>query len=355
MPQSIPTTLKKVYKAEIKGFNDKDLILTHFISTEQEDRSKDIVHADGVRFDGVPVVLKQHGLDPDIGMEPIAKSLGLAVGTNSSGVKGIVATTQYYDGSSLVPPDNTGRRLYEKAKNGFMPYWSIGFRIEDGTPRPGGGIDIKRSLVYEYSQVAVPDNVGAEVIKSFEEGIVEIEKLSNDFITFGTKAEPVTQQQPQPQLLKSIANRINLELPMRSMFIIWDGFINELFSITAEKVTDLVIELSSLLEPFAKAAQAALNPMQENEKAIMLKSLLTNKGYSDADRTPSEDLSKSEVIQKPSVSNCDAISEKVIFNFSPVVPKEPSIVIDREKFTKLLQESVHSHLTVAVNKMRGKL
>lgn len=363
---SMPEVLTKVYKSEIKSFNDSDLILTHFISTEQEDRSKDIVRTDGIRFDGMPVVLKQHGMDPMQGMEPIAKPLTLTVGTNDKGVKGMIATTQYYDGSRLTPPDNTGKRLYEKAKNGYMPYWSIGYRIEDGVPRQGGGVEIRKSIIYEYSQVAVPDNVGSEVIKSFEDGVIPVEKVSNEFFTFGMKTDmqiaptlpvPVT---VQTTFTKSISERIALDLPMRSLFIIWDGFIAELFNTTADKVTDVVLELGMLLEIYAKQVVEYLNPMDESEKSIMLKFLLTKKKDFDADRAPSKPVPVSEIVNTPEEKFLvfSPVSEKLVFKFDSkptVVPKEPSIKVDPAELKKMLGDMVHAQFTDALNKLRGKL
>jgi hypothetical protein len=150
------------FPAEVKSYNDSELTVTHFISTEHRDRSGDIMLADGMVLDGWPSVLKQHGFDPDTGGEPIAKCLDLKVGVNGEGNKGIIAQTQYFDGSTLTPPDNTGRRLYEKAKGGFMPYWSIGFEFVESEPLRGGGRKATKWVLYEYSQVGVPDNVEAK-------------------------------------------------------------------------------------------------------------------------------------------------------------------------------------------------
>lgn len=368
-----PKQFIKVYKSEIKSFNDADLILTHFISTEQEDRSKDIVRADGIHFDGTPVVLKQHGQDPVQGMEPIAKSLGIAVGTNNIGVKGVIATTQYYDGSRLTPPDNTGRKLYEKAKGGYMPYWSIGFRIEDGVPRPGGGVEIRKALVYEYSQVAVPDNIGAAVIKSFEDGETSIEKFSNEFFTFGVAPAPALAPvllvpaiaptpmplppQPSPIIFKSISERIALDLPMRSMYIIWDGFISEIFNTTKEKVADILLELSSILEPYALQAVKYLNPKAESEKAVMLKSLLIEKKDFTAERAPLESIIKQPVVAEDIPTIPKPNMGILTFKFSPeeIVTKVPSINVDPMALSKLIKDSIRENLMDAVKKLRGKL
>lgn len=161
--------LTMFFPCEVKAFNDDDLTIDHFISTITEDRSGDEVDPEGMVLNGVPSVLKQHGMDPDVGSEPVARCLSLKVATNENGAKGILARTQYYDGSHLAPPDNTGRRLYEKAKNKFMPYWSIGFIPFVTEPKQGGGRRIKRWECVEYSQVGVPDNAEAKGFVPSEE------------------------------------------------------------------------------------------------------------------------------------------------------------------------------------------
>ena len=164
--------LKMFLPCEVKSFDDKALIVEHFISTETEDRSGDEVDPEGMVLEGTPSVLKQHGADPDVGSEPIARCLSLVVAKNENGARGIRARTQYYDGSALEPPDNTGRRLYEKAKGGFMPYWSIGFIPYVTEPKQGGGRRIKRWSLVEYSQVGVPDNAEAKGFNPSDAGAV---------------------------------------------------------------------------------------------------------------------------------------------------------------------------------------
>ncbi len=149
---------RKSFKAELLSFDDKALTLEHFISTETEDSGKDIMLADGMEKRGNVVVLFQHGLDPKYGNEPIAKVLDIRTGTNKKNAKGLIARTQYFDGSKLTPPENTGERLYQKAKTGVMPNWSIGFESLIETPTAGGGRIVKKWLLHEYSQVAIGMN-----------------------------------------------------------------------------------------------------------------------------------------------------------------------------------------------------
>jgi hypothetical protein len=152
---------RKSFKAELLSFNDKALTLEHFISTETEDSGKDIMLADGMEKRGNVVVLFQHGLDPKFGNEPIAKVLDIRTGNNKAGAKGLIAKTQYFNGANLTPPDNTGERLYQKAKTGVMPNWSIGFESLIETPTSNGGRIVKKWLLHEYSQVAIGMNAEA--------------------------------------------------------------------------------------------------------------------------------------------------------------------------------------------------
>jgi hypothetical protein len=118
------------------------------------------MRASGMKIGGKVVVLMAHGFS-ELGQEPIAKPLKIWPDT-FKGSPGICARTQFYDGSHLNPPDNTGRRLYEKAKNGFMPNWSIGWipMKWDDLHGPKGEMyrDVSEWELLEYSPVGVPMN-----------------------------------------------------------------------------------------------------------------------------------------------------------------------------------------------------
>lgn len=155
-----PQLEHKVFSAEVKKFDDQQLIVEHFISTERRDRGGDSMRADGMKIRGKVVVLLAHGFS-GLGQEPIAKPLKIWPET-FKGSLGICAMTQFYDGSHLNPPDNTGRRLYEKAKLGFMPNWSIGWipiKWEDiNGPHGEYYRDVLEWELLEYSPVGVPMN-----------------------------------------------------------------------------------------------------------------------------------------------------------------------------------------------------
>lgn len=151
--------IKKDYQAEVKAYNEKDLTIEHFISTETEDRYGDIVRAEGMKIRGKPVVLLGHGYG-SMGTEPIAKPLWIKHGKHKN-KKGILAKTQYFDDEQGI-----GRRLWGKASQGYMPNWSIGFIPLDSKERKNGGRDIQSWELLEYSQVGVPANPDAQSILS---------------------------------------------------------------------------------------------------------------------------------------------------------------------------------------------
>jgi hypothetical protein len=148
----------KLFESEVKEADDKDLSVTHMISTENVDRAGDIVRADGMTMDGRPVVLWAHGRDASVGTEPIAKPLWIKPAVHK-GVKGLMAKTAFF-------PDQTGRRLYEKVRDGFLSGWSIGFLVDRAVPIGGGpGRDIKAWRLLEFSLVSVPCNADATTLE----------------------------------------------------------------------------------------------------------------------------------------------------------------------------------------------
>jgi len=396
----------KVFESKVKSFDDKNLIIEHFISTEQEDRSKDIVRADGIKFDGVPSVLKQHGFDPDIGNEPIAKPLAINVAKNEKGIKGILVKTQYYNGKGLTPPDNTGQRLYEKAKDGFMSYWSIGFGDVKEKPRAGGGMDILECTVYEYSQVGVPDNVGATTIKSIEEA----EKIpDNDLYKFTMeKANPdeggtwkfcicdecghsekheagnpcgkcpecgtqmhganekaskkqetiseilqnlikekgekaVIDMITQPVYLKSIAEQVAEEIPWSAMQAIWFGMLDELYECDgSEKVVKAIIK--ELVEILSPHALAFAQATAENpDQFIKIKELITKQIY----------VAKKEDVAVPTPASSAGKDKPSVVLRVKTKPKY-NLPFTKEEIKKGVSDAVKDEISKTVDQMKGK-
>ena len=154
----------KEFTAEVKEYDETDLTVVHFISTETRDRGGDIMRVDGMRIRGRPVVLMAHGMSK-YGQEPIAKPIWIRKGEFKD-KRGILAKTQFF-------PDEDGTRLWMKATQGYMPNWSIGFIVlkwedhKDGK----GGRDITEWELLEYSPVGVPMNPEAQTLEKTQANI----------------------------------------------------------------------------------------------------------------------------------------------------------------------------------------
>lgn len=190
----------KIFGAEVKEFDEKDLTVTHFISTEKRDRGGDILYSDGMRIEGKPVVLFQHGFG-ESGMEPIAKAIWIKKGEFKNR-KGIQAKTQFY-------PDDLGRRLWDKTTHGYMPNWSIGWRPLPGksemkTERDGSQIrHVYEWDLFEYSIVGVPmqsdaQTTGKDAVGSIQFKVLpEIEEKRGDLVAWKDE-EGAWEEKPYP-------------------------------------------------------------------------------------------------------------------------------------------------------------
>lgn len=145
------TIQRKVCDSEVKEYDEKDLTVVHFISTERRDRGGDVLLSDGMRVTGKPVVLLQHGWGV-AGSEPIAKPVWIKKGEFKNR-KGVQAKTQFY-------PDELGKRLWDKCAHGYIPNWSIGWlplKEEFVTEKDGGRTRLVSEWeLLEYSLVGVP-------------------------------------------------------------------------------------------------------------------------------------------------------------------------------------------------------
>lgn len=149
---------RKTFEAEVKSFDQEDLSVEHFISTERRDRGRDVMRADGMRITGKPAVLLIHGMT-SIGAEPIAKPLWIRK-DEFKGRPGILAKTKFF-------PDEIGKRLFEKTTKGFMLNWSIGYRVirsEDKRDETGPFRDVLEWELLEYSIVGVPMQPDAQTL-----------------------------------------------------------------------------------------------------------------------------------------------------------------------------------------------
>ncbi|MBI5401848.1 MAG: HK97 family phage prohead protease [Ignavibacteriae bacterium] len=140
-----------------KSFNDKDMTITHYISTVTPDRFGDIVNPFGMDADNFrknPIVLFGHSHNARTNI--IGKNILLA--PDDFGVK---AMTKFADTSA-------GKDIYNLNKEGYLNAWSIGFipkktKIQNTTVnnQPGTYNIIDEWELLEYSSVAIPANPDA--------------------------------------------------------------------------------------------------------------------------------------------------------------------------------------------------
>lgn len=393
---------RKYLPAEVKAYDDKTLTITHFVSTEDKDRSGDVMRADGMHLDGKPMVLKQHGMDPDTGGEPIAKNLDIRVATNENGQKGIMVRTQYYDGTHLEPPDNTGRRLYEKAKNDFMPFWSVGFFVNKAVPARGGGREVLDWTMVEYSQVGVPDNVNAknfdpekdehafdlkfaaeeEPEETPEETPEKEEKSADPFEGMAVLALPehvaVPQDLERPWWkldigehkgltcyrgevlvpedavdeitsaleelnvigLKSVTARVAMRLPADAMSTVFYAFMDELWvnARSDKDARNAVKELAKLIEPYAVDFVNAMIDMEAEQKAAKYEE------YKAAHRAPAADPAPVVETKTP---DTEPPEQKAVLQVA--VPQR--VQVDVKQLKTAIGETVRSGVRTVMGKL----
>jgi hypothetical protein len=300
------------------------------------------------------------------------------VSTNDKGTKGILVKTQYYDGSKLTPPDNTGKRLYEKAKDGFMPYWSIGFVGLDVMPRKDGGLEYKKWKLFEYSQVAVPDNIEAMVVKEMPRE--ELDAKADTIITYEVQKDaarpgfPVSndnakdirvqsiavddelfsllKDKSSDQIrdmlfsvktqLKSIAERVKQDLPIQAMFTLFYAFVDELVynSDGSEKFAKAVLkEFVELVSPFAVALTR-----DDQTEAVFNKMKLTEEQPPAAETTaPAESVPQ------------DTSVKRAVLGLRKESKPALRIAIKRDDLQSLVAGAVKSEMAAQLNKLRGKV
>lgn len=390
MPQE-----KRVFRSEVKAFNDERLILDHFISTESADRTDDVMLAEGMVLHGMPVVMEQHGLDPKAGMEPIAKPLSLTIGTNSQGVRGIVAKTQYF-------PDDTGKRLYQKAKDGYMPFWSIGFNVIDYAPRANGGRTVKKWDLLEYSQVSCSANPEATMIKSVDQlpkTDAEFEKANIQF-AFGFKAETpdevkvkpnkgekekdfmdrcipamVKEGKPQDQAVamcssmfkekakasivenvKAVFDRVKIGLPSSALEQIFYAMMNELWSVADEAQAETILgEVAGLMLPYAKAFMAAVSEDHNSSDAISMRSMIDLHIKNLSSEPVAAEQAPATPSGSPETETPTPPAAEVDDSVLDLAPPEPEVEVSMEDVKTAVRQGLTDMARETIRKAQGKL
>lgn len=248
--EELPPTEEKIFKKsftnnDVKEFDDEEMSVVHFISTENADRYGDIVRADGMNdkhYSKNPVVLFGH----DHNSFPIGKSLWRKT-TIRDGIKGILAKTKF-------AKTEEGKIAYELWKDGFLNSASIGFipkKYDLITKRENGedvgGYDFKEWELLEYSIVTIPANaealrlaytksLNAPKIHSLYEGLYtkqiedELGETKNEIVEMKEKLSLIENQQSSFQdFIKDLTIRLeNLE----------NKKLKEVAEITANPLTD---------------------------------------------------------------------------------------------------------------------
>jgi HK97 family phage prohead protease len=165
-----------------KSFSDKDMTITHYISTVTPDRFGDIVNPFGMDADNFrknPIVLFGHSHNARSNV--IGKNIALF--PDDFGVKAI---TKFADTPA-------GKDLYILNREGYLNAWSIGFipkktKTQSTTinNQPGTYNIIDEWELLEYSSVAIPANPDAlnlmmkeikspEIVEEISKGIINVE------------------------------------------------------------------------------------------------------------------------------------------------------------------------------------
>ncbi len=395
--KTLGTAERKEFKAEVVGFDDKEMWIDHFISTETPDSDGDIMKADGMKTRGNLVVLFHHGKDIVHGVEPIAKCLGLRQGVNVAGAKGWVARTKFFDGSSLTPPDNTGERLYQKCKEMYLPNWSVGFERKAQRPTAEGYMEVTDWLMFEYSLTPVGANEEAtNITKEFKDylplrfefqeekpEVTETEKTGEKKLN--NEEKTVTGAPKTPAVsLKTIAENVAYTLPSQAVETLYyamrSEMINSCYSDGATKdmdcaklASDLVGEFSQLCIPHVQKCMETIRDRRFSEKTcdtIEHKNfLLENIGRKEkvvADPAPATTPLEPESVKTQvalTLKSEDApkavtFADDVIKAIDSAKEAEPSIPISAEEVKSLIAEQgAETRKTVRslFNRLTGKL
>jgi hypothetical protein len=329
---------RKVLSAEVKSVDNENLTIEHFISTETQDRQGDVMVASGMYTRGQPAVLKQHGFDPDTGGEPIAKPVDIRLGKNADGISGIVVKTKYYDGSNLTPPDNTGRRLFEKAAQGFMPYWSIGYRVDVSEPMTSGGRKVTKWELLEYSQVNVPANWEAATVMTKQipdnmpldpKAVVRlptvslVEKLPEISLELvkAIMQEVLSSQIVEIVSMKAVAELVTPSIASNAIQTIFYGMMDVLYSSDgSEKYAKQVVkETAELLLPHAITFAATCRTRAEEKAAY--EAILTRKDCENEEPDPVVPPDPEIPKEEPNTEEPAPVAEQAPTEPAPVTPE----------------------------------
>lgn len=174
------TVIKKTFSIDVKAVNDEERRITFVISTNDQDRSEDIIIPKGIDFTDYltnPVVPYGHNYG--------GKSYGRGENLRVEGNKVI--------GDVVFPPEGDfpdADIVYKLYKNKFQHAVSIGFIPIDYelNPKSKYGIIYTKISMLEFSLVLVPDNPKATRLKSFLEENCDDKELIEKILNAKAKA-----------------------------------------------------------------------------------------------------------------------------------------------------------------------
>lgn len=185
-------------EAEIRMASDGERTTVQ-VMTEDIARDGMVLRADGVdtsAYMSNPVVLWNHGQDPQRGAIPIARTVDMQ---RVDG--GIRATVEWDD-------DAFSQEIKRKVKNGFLSAVSIGWRTEDSEQQEIDGRSVPvvtEADMTEFSFVSVPADAGALVVQRSRDDLEsllrsvvreEVRALKTTIRDAATAATPRTDPEP---------------------------------------------------------------------------------------------------------------------------------------------------------------
>jgi len=161
---------RKSYVCKIDDVSESDRTVTHVVTTDHVDRSKEVVMPDGIdltKYRANPVVLLEHGKSEY--PLPIGKNIWIKRSLHGA-KRGLIAKTKFAD-------TEMGRECMSLYAEGILSAWSIGLLVRDQGPMTpterqsrsdwvadGCRNVIRTSEMIEYSVVRVPANPEAITI-----------------------------------------------------------------------------------------------------------------------------------------------------------------------------------------------
>ena len=161
----VPTMVCRAYEATIEDVSKADRSIVAKINTGDVDRYRTVISPDGIDLKGYranPVVLWEHGKDPQRGSMPIGRNLWIK--NNGSGNGMLVAKT-------LFGKDTYSQSLFDMYEDGTLRGWSVNILPDSKMCSPPTKEEMRArpeladcTMMYrggelaEYSGVAVPGN-----------------------------------------------------------------------------------------------------------------------------------------------------------------------------------------------------